>query len=110
MVTDYNELIAALEEKSERGDGILFAVAADAIEELQAQMPRWISVEERLPEVGEKVLCLCRAQIVDVLMWYGDCWVSTGAEWVKTGNAQNYMSSFVTHWMHLPAPPEEVGE
>lgn len=69
MVSDYRELIERLREADEKSmcgecglnlnsrstkKGVLFADAADAIEELQAQMPRWISVGERLPEeVGE---------------------------------------------------------
>ena len=69
--------------------------------------PRWISVEERLPEHGKYVLC-----------WYSDI---DGGEWHTVGklltngiwaldiyetDEPEYYT--VTHWMPLPEPPKEV--
>ena len=71
--------------------------AADAIEELQSQLPRWIPVSERLPEEKENVLCLCRGNLVRILYFGGEVWVGFGA----------YIKSFVTHWMPIPEPPKE---
>ena len=74
--------------------------AADAIEELLAAVPKWISVEERLPDVAEKVLT-----------YNGDFvsenWLCTVASKVGRVNVWAYSEGFVTHWMPLPAPPKE---
>lgn len=89
--------------------------AADAIERLDAiaqtyvetvheieDKRKWIPVTERLPDVEEVVLCFCRANIFFVLSWDGYHW--------HEGADRYYMSSFVTHWMPLPQPPESEGE
>ena len=109
----YDELIKDLRENHDK----YFArdmQAADAIKELSKQheaqrqnlialmdeKPRWISVEERLPEAGERVLCDCRANIYEVMK------MRTDGDWVCDTN-HVYMHSFVTHWMPLPQAPEE---
>lgn len=94
-----------------------------AISALREQ-PRWISVEERLPEAGGNYLCYCPVlqicgkdipnyevyrftldaeEIYDLKMtghkgaaW---CWYDSEYGWCSTGS--------VTHWMPLPEPPEE---
>jgi hypothetical protein len=64
--------------------------------------PRWISVEERLPEPKEDVALYIRCGDVS--------FIRTG--W-RMGNGQficpnDSLSGYeVTHWMHLPKPPEE---
>ena len=60
---------------------------------------RWIPVSERLPEVGEKVLCQCQANIYEVLKLTVDGWFYD--------NKHCYMSGFVIAWMPLPKPYEE---
>lgn len=72
--------------------------AADAIEELQSQLPKWIPVTERLPEEEKVVLCHCRANIIETLAYYDGLW---------QGYNGSYMKSFATHWMPLPEPPKE---
>lgn len=79
---------------------------ANAIEELARRneqfmytpLPAWIPVTERLPDIGEEVLCNCRARILFVLAWDGTHW--------HEGTDRYYMGSFVTHWMPLPEPPK----
>ena len=74
--------------------------SADAIEELLAAVPHWISVEERLPEenknylyygvflpLGVKAMDMCRFD---------------GVRWRTSSDVE------ITHWMPLPAPPKEV--
>lgn len=65
--------------------------------------PRWIPVSERLPEEGVLVLVMgenCYNQPVAVVRkltehgWYDE--------------NDDYLMSFVTHWMPLPALPKEV--
>ena len=59
-------------------------------------MPRWISVEERMPERDKEVLCFFvypDSTTVCQNVYYGN------GHWLGEG-------SFVTHWMPLPEPPE----
>ena len=57
----------------------------------------WVSVKDRLPEIGKLALV------------YGSCGEMTvarhitGNEWIVPG-----MFSRVTHWMTMPEPPKEV--
>ena len=69
-------------------------------------MSEWISVDERLPDAGERVLCYCRANIYEVMKMRTDgAWVHNDKVYDST-----YMGGFVTHWMPLPAPPKEEHE
>ena len=57
----------------------------------------WVSVEERLPEIGMPVL-------VDggIAHWnHPDCWFSH-----MEGNPKPVIQWAVTHWQPLPEPPE----
>lgn len=75
------------------------AIAAE-LKERQYRLTRWISVDDRLPEMGERVM-VCHAV---------DGWVGTGARkltgaylhWDEDGEELNDP----THWMPLPEPPE----
>lgn len=63
--------------------------------------PRWISVEERLPEIGRTVLT---SDGVDV-------WTNWRLRVGNKGVVEiqwAYNVEEVTHWMPLPAPPKEV--
>ena len=73
--------------------------AANAIDELQSQLPKWIPVTERLPDYDKAVLCHCRANIIETLCLEND------GHWY--GYSGRYMKGFVTHWMPLPKPPKE---
>ena len=114
---DYEELVRCLrghskkmgcadncicEDADERGFGTcseeLAKLAADAIEELCK--PKWISVEERLPEKGTVVLA------------FGTRSATTG-QFQGVGTApwfwwwKGHTIKRVTHWMPLPKPPKE---
>jgi hypothetical protein len=60
--------------------------------------PRWISVEERMPEPGQRVLVFDRIERPYIL---------TGAYFTHDGfgTARNEDWT-VTHWMPLPEPPK----
>lgn len=81
---------------------------AKEIEKLRAQLPRWIPVEERLPEYGVRVLATDMYEGDDYTgIWtreeYEDeadgCWYDDHGWW--------HASDDVTHWMPLPEPPKE---
>lgn len=73
------------------------ASMADAlalIQQLEAQVPRWISVEERLPEPDTLVLVGdCSEVASGFYHWKHNLWITHG-------------DIDVTHWMPLPEPPE----
>lgn len=61
----------------------------------------WISVEDRLPELGERVL-VWLPYVATEAYRKGDCWVR------HNSNLEDYMGAKVTHWMQLPEPPREA--
>ena len=105
-----------------RPDGIckMFDVAldaAEAISQLEAQQPRWISVGERLPEEDQEVLLIAHGWEPQS-MYIGHLhhveaetsWLtgitSKESEWSISG--WSYLRApEVTHWMPLPQSPEE---
>lgn len=87
--------------------------AADAIEELQSQMngwieqdrktllksvPRWISVKDRLPIRGDRVLVTNGGFVCEA-------YLSAADNWIRGGVLLLFMTP--THWMELPKPPKE---
>jgi hypothetical protein len=61
--------------------------------------PRWIPVEERLPDIGVSVLCSSKEPPSQDLVWIGQ---REQYEWYFPG--ANEMGQ-PTHWMPLPEPP-----
>ena len=131
-MSDYEELVKALREADSlsmcgecgyKGDkkGPLFAKAADAIEELQKRVRfeyqsgfadgqisanrkknKWISVDERLPEMSGLYLTY-HAKRGSMTMHYSvnnDAWNAFDHE-----DRPKYALE-VTHWMPLPEPPK----
>lgn len=76
--------------------------ALDYIQQLEAQQPRWISVGERLPENGQKIIAAFRGSsgwVVDQARYaYGEF---DFASWV------NVLGDNITHWMPMPPKPKE---
>ena len=68
--------------------------------EEQPKVGEWIPCTERLPELHEEVLCMCQADIQEVLRWTVDGWAHD--------SNHCYMKSFVIAWM--PLPPAFKGE
>lgn len=65
-------------------------------------MGKWISLAERMPRDGQRVLAFYDDGIIRMDKVQEDgkfigTRVGTGGRWVE-----------VTHWMELPAPPERV--
>lgn len=87
------------------------AALQQEIEKLRGQLPRWIPVEERLPEVqswgaSTVVLGLIKNENAPSLNKLHDltlCVYCDNGIWSMPGR---YVA--ITHWMPLPEPPEEV--
>lgn len=77
-----------------------YGIVRAQINLLKSSVPKWISVEERLPEVAEKVLTY-NGNFVS------ENWLCTVASKDGRINVWAYSEGFVTHWMPLPEPPQE---
>ena len=81
------------------GAADLIEQQAGRIKKLEAKVPRWTPVTEKIPPDQEEVLVLTRSKNgvrnVDKGYWAID-------HFIHRGRAQ------VTHWMPLPEPPKEV--
>lgn len=70
-----------------------------AFARLKEKVPKWISVEERLPEQGERVLVSNGGFICE-------SYLSQSGKWQRGGVDMFFMTP--THWMPLLKPPKEV--
>lgn len=72
----------------------------------QGQQDRWISVEERLPEVGSAVMVYPHPHICRYGPWdyYGVEQVAGFHSWDGANDTDSIVPG-VTHWMPLPSPP-----
>ena len=80
-------------------------VTADAlalIERLEAAQPRWIGVDERLPEHGQHVYACAK----DKFRFEGIYIDPVGFERYEIGEGWVNENRNVTHWMPLPEPPK----
>lgn len=82
-----------------RCDGTLETDALAYIQQLEAQVPRWISVEERLPEDNKTVFVVCKDGFTTMMLF-------RDGDWCWYGNTDDS----ITHWMPLPQPPKEEKE
>ena len=79
------------------------------IQQIEAQVPKWISVEERLPENGDLVLVIASGKprenitLIDAIL-IASCWAEEG--WIADG-FDNWDGLDVAYWMPLPEPPKE---
>ena len=124
---DYEELARRLREApSDWPDAELHYEVADAIEELQSYAdlykeltekgqtvarklidayPKWISVEERLPEVDQPVMICAFGQSVGEGVYRGHD--GFHHVWKMYASSGTYWDDEVTHYMPLPDPPKE---
>ena len=61
----------------------------------------WISVEDRLPENGDTVLCFMKFGGQRLLQWD-----EASSWWLGYGSGDDWQKVDVTHWQYLPAPPK----
>ena len=68
----------------------------------------WISIKDRLPELGEHVLVFCNIYGIFIAS-YED--IGAGKKW---GNWRDFNGNLgilpPTHWMPLPTPPNKGGD
>lgn len=75
-----------------------------ALAEAQAKAVQWVSVEERLPVLGQYVQVFYGFSIYGTPMFdIGRCY-GKGRAWQRNGH---WGWCEVTHWAPLPKPPEE---
>jgi hypothetical protein len=79
--------------------------AADAIEELLAKVPRWISVEERLPDHRKRVLAIYANGVISTGRVFHNGFPEAYDGFDENGD---FKVVPVTHWMPLPEPPKGV--
>lgn len=100
-------------------DGDCFNRAADRLEALMAEnerlnielqamrnaangykkmIPRWVSVDERLPENDERVLALCQDGVIHDMRWNYPRWA-----WLDRMTGCAYFEQFCTNWMPPPS-------
>lgn len=83
--------------------GNLYRDAIAYITQLEARVPKWISVKDRLPEIGTVVLGYAKQNpfsAYDVMRVRN---LGNGFEMIRY---HEYASS-ITHWMPLPEMPKE---
>ncbi|HBZ3659815.1 TPA: DUF550 domain-containing protein [Klebsiella pneumoniae] len=69
---------------------------------------KWIPVSERMPEVGVKVLCFPAEDEPIHAVFNGQLWLQD-ISWSNSDEPiDNVITCNVTHWVPLPASPQEV--
>lgn len=98
----YKDLIDQLRATESRSKRNLLDRAAAAIERLEAERA-WISVEDRLPEPGARVLATDGAFV-------GEFYINKRGKWQRynVNDSSLLMALDILWWMPLPEPPKEV--
>ena len=72
---------------------------------LREKVPQWISVEERRPEPGKRVLATDGVFVGEAYRTSADTWRRYDGIAMR-----DCLGSIVTHWMPMPDAPEEGGK
>lgn len=70
----------------------------EKVEQLEAAQPKWVSVNDMLPEKDGKYI-VCTAK--------GSVYCTRFKAYGKSGSFQTDINTHITHWMPIPEPPKE---
>ncbi|WP_429908823.1 DUF551 domain-containing protein [Klebsiella pneumoniae] len=82
--------------------------ALNSVQNVDSVADRWIPVSERMPEVGVKVLCFPAEDEPIHAVFNGQLWMQDVSWSGSEEPIDNVIPVTVTHWMPLPAGPQEV--
>ncbi len=84
------------------------APALNSVQSVDSVADRWIPVSEQMPEVGVKVLCFPVKDEPIHATFNGQLWLQDISWSGSDEPIDNVIPTSVTHWMPLPAAPQEV--
>ncbi|HBS7910045.1 TPA: DUF551 domain-containing protein [Klebsiella pneumoniae] len=117
VLDDYPEQLVPINRKSSVVRSLRAAMLAAAQHDTPALNPvqsvvtvpgKWIPVSERMPEVGVKVLCFPAEDEPIHAVFNGQLWLQDVSWSGSEEPIDNVIPVTVTHWMPLPAGPQEV--
>ncbi|HID2903815.1 TPA: DUF551 domain-containing protein [Klebsiella pneumoniae] len=82
--------------------------ALNSVQSVVTVLGKWIPVSERMPEVGVKVLCFPAEDEPIHAVFNGQLWLQDVSWSGSEEPIDNVIPVTVTHWMPLPAGPQEV--
>ncbi|HFR4130893.1 DUF551 domain-containing protein [Raoultella ornithinolytica] len=82
--------------------------ALNSLQSVDSVADRWIPVSERMPDVGVKVLCFPVKDEPIHAIFNGRLWLQDVSWSGSYDQIDNVIPVSVTHWMPLPAAPQEV--
>lgn len=84
--------------------------ALNSVQSVDSVTGGWIPVSERMPEVGVKVLCFPVKDEPIHATFNGQLWLQDISWSGSDEPIDNVIPTSVTHWMPLPAAPQEVSD
>lgn len=81
--------------------------ALNSVQSVDSVADRWIPVSEQMPEVGVKVLCFPVKDEPIHATFNGQLWLQDISWSGSDEPIDNVITASVTHWMPLPAAPQE---
>ena len=84
--------------------------ALNSVQSVVTASGKWIPVSERMPEVGVKVLCFPVKDEPIHATFNGQLWLQDISWSGSDEPIDNVIPTSVTHWMPLPAAPQEVSD
>ncbi|ENL6660022.1 DUF551 domain-containing protein [Klebsiella pneumoniae] len=82
--------------------------ALNSVQSVDSVADRWIPVSEQMPEVGVKVLCFPVKDEPIHATFNGQLWLQDISWSGSDEPIDNVITCNVTHWVPLPAAPQEV--
>lgn len=105
----WNHGVLAVIAKYESCRAAMLAAAPQSPGSEPATVPgKWIPVSEQMPEVGVKVLCFPAEDEPIHAVFNGQLWLQDVSWSGSEEPIDNVIPVTVTHWMPLPAGPQEV--